>query len=185
MSVYLNLTAVINYLYPAASSADWSSQINADGSQSITKWNTAALGVIPTDAELTAAWPQVQLNLLQGPQIALIQQSYQAHIDNGFTSSALGTVHQYPSTFTDQFNLTACVVASMIPGQPSGWATLFWCGDSSTPPVWNYLSHTAAQIQQVGIDSMAYIMASKQHQALRIGQIKAATTAAAVQVIVW
>ena len=186
MSVYLNLTAVIDYLYPNATPTDWASQINSDGSQSLTRWNTATLGAMPTDAQLNSAWPTVQINSLRGPQIALIQQSYETHVTGGFSSSALGSAHTYTRTASDQFNNTASVVGSMLPNLPAVWTTLFWCGDSSTPQVWNYLPHTAtAQIQQVGIDCMAFVMAAKQHQAALLALIQAATTAAAIEAFVW
>jgi len=131
------------------------------------------------------AVPAITLATAQATQSTLIKKEYATQISNGFPSSALGVSHLYPSTAEDQFNLTACIVASMIPAQAADWTTVFWCGDSATPPVWNYLPHTAAQIHQVGIDSMAYIMAAKMRQATRLGQIQAATTVDAVTAILW
>lgn len=139
--------------------------------------NGALVLVPPTDAELLAA--------AQSSQTGVIESTYQAQIDNGFTSSAMGTSYLYPGTAVDQANLTAVITASLIPTQPAGWTTVFWCAAAATPAAWNYLPHTAAQIHQVGIDAMAYIMATKMRRAQRNAQIAAATTVAAVQAVVW
>jgi hypothetical protein len=137
----------------------------------------ALVMVPPTDAQLLAA--------AQSAQSSAIETAYQAHIDNGFTSSALGSSYLYPGTAVDQQNLNAVITASMIPGQPADWSTVFWCAPAGTPTVWNYATHTAAQIHQVGIDAMNYIMAAKMRRAQLNGQIQAATTVAAVQAVVW
>lgn len=137
----------------------------------------ALVQVPPTDAALLAA--------AQTAQISVIETVYQAQIDNGFTSSALGESYLYPGTAVDQQNLTAVVTASMIPTLPPDWTTLFWCAAAANPSAWNYLPHTASQIHQVGLDALAYIMAAKMRRAQRNGQIQAATTIADVQAVIW
>jgi len=107
----------------------------------------------------------------------------QAAIVAGFISSALGSKHTYPAQTTDQQNLSASVLASLLPGLPAGWTTPFWCADANGN--WTYAEHTAAQIQQVGQDGKAAIIAAIQKKAGLLAQVNAATTVGAVQAINW
>lgn len=120
---------------------------------------------------------------IQAQQIAVITQACAAAITGGFTSSALGAAHTYPSGLTDQANLAANVVSSLLPGLPSTWTTPQLCCDANG--VWAYVAHTAAQIQQVGSDGKAAILASLTKKANLQAEIEAATTVSAVQAIVW
>ena len=119
----------------------------------------------------------------QAAQIAIITQACAGAITGGFSSSALGSAHTYPSGLTDQANLAANVVSSLLPGLPSTWTTPQICSDANG--VWAYVAHTAAQIQQVGSDGKAAILASLAKKASLQAEIEAATTVAAVQAIVW
>lgn len=123
------------------------------------------------------------LGQAQAAQIALLSAACRAEIVAGFTSSALGTAHFYPSKFTDQQNLTASIVASLMPGVAPGWVTPFWCADSTG--AWAYTSHTATQIQQVGQDGKAAILAALVKNGTLADQVNAATTIAAVQAVTW
>jgi hypothetical protein len=59
----------------------------------------------------------------QAQQIQTLSNACQAAIINGFTSSALGTAHTYPSKQTDQLNLTASVTTALIAQSQAGtWA---------------------------------------------------------------
>lgn len=109
-------------------------------------------------------------------QITAITQSCAAAIVAGFSSSALGTAHTYPSQPTDQTNLIGAVA--------SGLATVnFWCVDSAG--VWGITSHTAAQIKQVLADGGTQRMAYSVKLKGMADQVQAATTVSAVQAIVW
>lgn len=101
----------------------------------------------------------------------------------GFTSSALGAAHTYPTDDKSQLNLTASVTDSLLPNLPAGWTTPFMCADSSG--VWAMRPHTAAQIQQAGSDGKAFVLKNLQQNATLAAQAVAATTVAAVQAIVW
>lgn len=129
----------------------------------------------PTAAQLLAQ--------AQAAQISIITQACAAAITSGFTSSALGSAHTYPSGLTDQANLTANVLSSLLPGLPSTWTTPQLCQDASG--VWAYVAHTAAQIQQVGSDGKAAILGYLTKKASLQAEIEAATTVSAVQAIVW
>lgn len=104
-------------------------------------------------------------------------------ISGGGISSALGALHTYPTKATDQANLNASVVSSLLPGLPPTWTTPFWCADSTG--AWSYVQHTAAQIQQVGTDVKAFIISCQTKNATLQAAIQAATTVEAVQAVVW
>jgi hypothetical protein len=70
--------------------------------------------VPPTDAQLLAQ--------AQTAQIALISAACQKAIYAGFTSSALGVAYTYPASDTDQQNLTASVLASMLAVSSPAWS---------------------------------------------------------------
>lgn len=77
-------------------------------------------------------------------------------ITAGFVSSALGAVYSYPAKPTDQANLSGSVLASILPAASSDWTTPFWCADAAG--AWEFRAHTAAQIQQVGVDAKVAIL---------------------------
>lgn len=130
---------------------------------------------VPTAAQLLAQ--------ARAAQIASVTSACQTAILAGFASLALGAAHTYPAQITDQQNLSASVLASLLPALPTGWTTPFWCADASGN--WSYASHTADQIQQVGRDGKAAIIAAIQKKAAIVAQINAATTIATVQAITW
>lgn len=102
----------------------------------------------------------------------------------GFSSSALGAPYLYPSAQTDQDNLAASVLASLLPaGQAPGWTTPFMCCDSKG--VWARRPHMAAQIQQVGLDGKAFVLGCLTKLDTLRAQIGAATTVDQVDAIVW
>jgi len=107
----------------------------------------------------------------------------QADIYSGFHSSALGADYLYPAKATDQQNLASSVLASLLPAQPDDWTTPFWCADADGE--WAFRPHTAAQIQQVGKDGKARILACMAQNVALAAQVQAATTVAAVQAIAW
>lgn len=154
--------------------AQWQTCANEQG-----RWLVA-------DGELVAAAPSTHAQLLasaQATQISILSFACATAIVAGFTSSALGAAHTYPSKTTDQQNLSASVIASLMPGLTSGWATPFWCEDVNGN--WAWVNHTAAQIQQVGQDGKAAILACMSKNAEYAAEVLAATTIAAVQAVVW
>lgn len=115
-------------------------------------------------------------------KVEALRAACQAAIYAGFTSSALGTPHLYPALDKDQANLSASVLASLLPGLPQDWATPFWCASSG---VWAFRMHSAAQIQQVGSDAKAAILACMVKNATLAAQATAATTTAQVAEVQW
>lgn len=180
----MDVSAIILSLYPSAIpltdfvvSKPWNQPVQ------IVRWNAAKLGVQPTFAQLEAAWPAAQLQAAQASQKTRVQASCVAAITSGFVSSALGSPNTYPSTLTDQHNLSGSVIASLLPNLPSGWTTSFWCMDSTG--AWAFTPHTAAQIQQAGLDGKAWITAQQEKLASLNAQIEVATTVSEVTAIIW
>lgn len=136
--------------------------------------------------EVTAAsWspPIVSLGEARARQIELLNADCAAAIVTGFHSSALGSPHLYPSAPTDQMNLTANVVSSVLPGLEPEWITYQLCADGAG--IWAYRAHSAAQIQQVGTDGKALILAGLQQKNMLETQILAASTIEEVAAITW
>ena len=141
-----------------------------------------------TIIERTAAEQAAQLVYLQTQQSNIILSACDAACVGGFTSSALGIAYTYPSKQTDQANLAANVLASLMPGIPSTWTTMQMC--QSSIGVWGYVAHTAAQIQQVGQDGKAAIMNNLIKNATLQAEISAVTlttpnAAATIQAVIW
>ncbi len=119
----------------------------------------------------------------QAAQISAITQACAAAITSGFASSALGSAHTYPSGLTDQANLAANVLSSLLPGLPSTWTTPQLCCDPEG--VWAYREHTAAQIQQVGADWRSFSSSCLLKKKALEDKIKLAKTVGKVQSLAW
>ncbi|MBA9854499.1 hypothetical protein DEE91_01135 [Ralstonia pickettii] len=113
-------------------------------------------------------------------QINKINAACAAALVSGFPSSALGTVRNYPSQDTDQRNLQSAVSAAV--GAATTWATPIWCANSD---VWSLAPHSAAQVQQVNTDWLAFRVAAQQKYADLVSQINAATSVSDVLTITW
>lgn len=139
---------------------------------------------ITADAAQAILNPPPTLAQAQAAQIAALTAACAAAITGGYSSSALGAPHTYPSGTTDQINMMGSVTASTLPAASvAGWTTPFWCEDATG--AWSYQNHTAAQIQQAGSDGKAWVVACQLKLAGLNAQVAAATTAAAVEAVTW
>ena len=129
--------------------------------------------------------PASQLSLadVKAQKLTELETACAARIAAGFTSSALGKTYTYPAKSTDQANLSASVLASILPGVDGQWTTPFWCANSEGK--WAYQAHTATQIQQVGVDGKNAINAAIAQKIVLEQQVEAAKTAAEVAAIIW
>ena len=107
----------------------------------------------------------------------------QSAIYEGFTSNALGSLHNYPLKQTDQINLVASVTDSYNPENSEDWTTSFWCVDSLGN--WDYRLHNKAQIQRVGSDGKMHITTQIKTNAILQAQIQQATTKEELEAITW
>lgn len=175
----------ISYVFPSAIyGTDYTLYFPVGSSTpEIKNWNTAKLGSQPTVDLLGQAWDSVLVQQARSLQLELVANASAAAQTSGFTSSALGSAYTYPSGIQDQTNLIAVATASLFPIQPSDATYPYWC--TSPTGVAGFTPHTAAQIQQVGLDALTAIMTHKTRQFGLEQQIAAATTIAEVQAIVW
>ncbi len=134
--------------------------------------NGAPIAVDPASL-LTLAQAQAQ-------RAASVSAACAAALVGGFASSALGSVHTYPSQDNDQRNLLNAAMASQ--GQPSTWTVSLWCANGTT---WALTAHTAAQVQQVNADWLAFRLAAQQKCADLVAKINAATSISSVETFTW
>lgn len=129
-------------------------------------------------------FPPPSIEELRVSKAADIDQACRDAIYAGFTSNALGAVHHYPAKDKDQANLVGSVTESLYPNLSPEWVTPFWCATENSNGEWAYRLHTAAQIQQVGMDAKAAIVAALTYNAQLQAQI-AVADAEGLEAIVW
>lgn len=156
------------------SDAQWKTCVDEPG-----KW-TIINGVVspipdPTHAELLAQ--------SQRDQVSEISASCQAAIYSGFSSSALGIPHTYPTSDRDQQNLTSAALASLMPSVVGNWVTPLQCAASTGG--WFLVDHTAVQIQRVWQDWQEQLAANLRKTQDLTARIAAAISVADVRAIVW
>ena len=127
-----------------------------------------------SDAELDAA-----------RQVALsrIDDGYQKSLPAGFESSALGEPHTYRAWPDDINWLHQAVTISGLPMIADEWTVDFLCADEDGN--WVQVPHTAAQIQQVGLDASIDIGQLGTLKAALTQQIMAATTRSQIAAVTW
>jgi len=108
-----------------------------------------------------------------------IKNTTQQAIIGGMQSSVLGSVHTYPTSETDQQNLTGLVLEANI----DGTGGKFWCADSNG--IWARRVHTAPQIIQLGREVAAHVKAQQDKYELLLQQIEAAQTIQDLENITW
>ncbi len=104
-------------------------------------------------------------------------------IVGGFQSDALGFVHTYPSTATDQLNLMGSVTDSLIPGLAEDWETPFWVCD--TEGLWSFKAHSAEEIQKAGQDGKAHIINCQRKLSTLTERVMNAKSENGVAAVVW
>lgn len=122
--------------------------------------------VPPTSAQLLAS--------ARTMKIAVLASACTSAITSGFSSSALGSAHNYPSMITDQTN------QGTVASNPTGG--LLWCETGSS---WAFIQHTQAQAQTVVGNFATYLNSCQSRLVSLTGQVNAAATVAAVQAIGW
>lgn len=133
---------------------------------------TETMSVVAIDQAVQPKW----FTNLVDAQLNKVSQACTDAIVGGFKSSALGTVHHYPSNLLDQQNLSANVLSSLLPNLPVDWTTMQLCGSDALvakDQVWMYRAHTVTQIQQVGSDGKASVMVNLALNASLANQLKA------------
>lgn len=150
----------------------------------VSQWQAALTtpGYTVVAGALVSPSSGVLLAAAQAVQSGVLSSSCRNAITGGFTSSALGAAHNYGSQSNDQQNLGDATSASLAPGLAGGWTTLLWTGASG---VWSLTAHTAAQVQQVHSDWIAFRLTEQQKLVTFNAAVSAATTAAQASAVVW
>jgi hypothetical protein len=135
--------------------------------------------IIAADAtgKPTAVAPSLQQ--LQATRLAELRKSCRDTLLGGFTSTALGVIHSYPSTETDQQNLRDALLTSI--SSPALESPL-WCTNSGG---WKMKPHTALQVEQVHSDWIAFRIAQQQRLLLLQTSANMAASAEALAAITW
>jgi hypothetical protein len=128
--------------------------------------------------------PAIPLSALKAAKVEELSSACATAIVGGFVSSALGSPHTYPSSTTDQINLMGSVTASLLPAPAPDWSTPFWCANH-VDGAWVFRSHSAEQIQAVGADGKAHVVACQTRLGDLTRDVAAATTPATVATISW
>lgn len=127
--------------------------------------------------------PERSLDEAKALVLASLETGCAAAITAGFASTALGKPHRYPAKPTDQSNLQASVLASLLPGLAEDWTTPFWCQDAAG--TWAYRPHSAAQIQQAGTAGKDAISTCIAYKIALEEQLAKAQTLEEIEAITW
>lgn len=121
-----------------------------------------------------------KLTQSQAVQSALVSAACRTALQSGFNSSALGSECTYPSKEDDQRNLLSAAIVSQ--GKDSAWTATLWCQSGGA---WSFVPHTAAQVQQVNADWVAFRESQQKKCADLIAKINAATSIDAATSVSW
>lgn len=138
---------------------------------------------IQNDGKHLWSLPEPSLSEVKTLKISELTSKCSSEIIGGCSSEALGSSYIYPTKEIDQMNLSANVFSSLLPNFPEDWTTLQICCDSNGN--WDYLSHTAEQIQKVGNDVKDFILNCRTRYKSLCDKVEKASTIEAVQAITW
>lgn len=141
-----NLAQVIMYMFPSAKPGIDFEVTNFGGDTIITKWSLT--DPQPSEDVLLANSTAVQLNLAKLQKQNELQEKCNEAIAGGFKSSALGTVHTYPSHDKAQTNFNTEMHRFII--DPSYTSCSFFTVDAG------FLTHTKDQFFKAFSDGHDY-----------------------------
>ncbi|WP_342705026.1 hypothetical protein OHZ10_28030 [Burkholderia arboris] len=149
----------------ALTDEEWLKCISQQGQWYVSDGVLAAVPV-PSSAE--------QLTTAQASQVAVLDAACAKAIVSGFSSDAVGSPYDYPSSITDQTNQNTIAQCS------SGG--LLWCASKGT---WTFKHHTQPQAMAV-VSSFVVWLNKCQNQRMALSdQVSAATSVSAVQSVLW
>ena len=170
----MDISAIVLGLHPSAIPlTDFSISQPYGASPYISKWNTEKLGPVPSQTQLEAAWPEVQLAQARLAQMVIIKQGFLSTVSAPVTDGAENIWEGGMTSGSSIF--LACQLA-----QQQG-ATSITLYDAAKAPH----SMTIAEGMSVAaLIGAAYQAALGQKNTL-YAQIAAAPTVADVQAVVW
>jgi len=152
--------------------------------------HTLEPGPIEADAPtrtLRRVWTAQPISLVQlrAAKQAELQESARAAILAGVTSDALGALHTYPTSETDQLNMAGLAIKAENAERTGdlAWRCKFWCADEAGQ--WARREHTAAQIIQIGESVIAHVQAAQDRYEQLLTAVASADSAAGVAAVSW
>ena len=118
---------------------------------------------------------------VRAEKIAKLSEQCRNSIVAGFKSAALGSDHWYDGDIEDQINIMGAAAAGM--DLPFRCYPIDANGNKIAPKT--FILHTAAQLQQVYQDGVAFKLAQLEKLESLRAQVEAATTVAEVEAIQW
>lgn len=177
---FSDLQEAVSYLFPASVyGQNYTAAVDTQGNATINLWSNA-LGVQPTPAALTTALNDASLNAASAVQVAALTSSYQAARwgrDVILDQSGGGKL-VFPSDASTQSNVMGYLVAYASPNQPPKTMPLLDASGVVQQVTYSQLSLLAGMIADRAITAFTL------YQSL-LAQIKAATTVAAIEAVVW
>jgi hypothetical protein len=150
----MNYYSTIKALYPDILDSEFDLRNNA-GVVTIPVW-TYSGAAKPTVGYLDSQAALGDLLFAKTQKRLELSASCAAVITAGFTSSALGSPHNYPSKENpsngefDQTNLGNAATVANMSGLSLDWTSPLWAEDGDN--VWAFVAHTASQVKQVMSD---------------------------------
>jgi hypothetical protein len=145
------------------------------------RYEITELGAEPPASALPEP-PPPSLDQIRAVRRTLMKIACAEAIQVGIVCNALGADHTYPTSLTDQQNLTATVLAAQVNGVADE-PYMFWCADSNG--VWARRPHTAAQILAVGETVRAHVVAQQDRYEAKLAEIDAAAAPETINAISW
>lgn len=116
------------------------------------------------------------LEIAKGDKIREIETAYEDTVHTCFPSNSLGSVYWYHSDLEGHVNLIGAVLANQdVP---------YRCSLTKMGAL-SFITHTAAQIQQVFQDGVTIKIGAIQNRATKLAAVESATTVAEVEAIIW
>jgi hypothetical protein len=103
-------------------------------------------------------------------------------IISGINHDALGSLHEYGTTPTDQVNMSASVTAAKIYGAVAG-PYMLWCANGNGQ--WARREHTPAQIEAIGLAIMASVRESQNTFEAKLIELASASTIEEMEAVEW
>lgn len=166
----------LSIMYPNINKSQYEIMQTADGTIQITRWDPTDVPK-PSDSDVVNYWNTQMMDYFRSQKKAELSQQCNQAIIAGFSSSALGVAHTYPSDEEAQRNFHSEL--DRLNYDPNYTASSFKTLDAG------YLSHTKAQLIQVFVDGHTYGRQQIAHLNTLKSQIDAAQTQTDLNAITW
>lgn len=173
----MNFGLAFTQMYPNIQPSQYELMMQSDGSVKITQWNVTGTPQ-PNETDVINWWNSTgELTYTKNQKKAQLSASFDATMANGFSSSALGVSHTYPS------DLQAMIFFNATFNRFNNDSTFTSVNQKTLDA--GYLAHTKAQFTQVFNDGHEFGVTQDTKLANLKAQVDAATTVDAINAITW